>query len=119
MPWSPCLTCNKLFSFERGEHSTRCDECRRAHNRENDHRRGTARERGYNAEYDRNRALLRGRTKYPQCVHCGEAIDLGISDSSPMGFSADHEIPLSQGGTNHLDNLRPCHLRCNKRRQAT
>jgi 5-methylcytosine-specific restriction endonuclease McrA len=32
--------------------------------------------------------------------------------------SVDHVIPRSHGGTDHISNLRPAHLRCNKRRGA-
>ena len=27
--------------------------------------------------------------------------------------SADHVIPRSKGGSDDIENLRPCHLRCN------
>ncbi|MFD1083875.1 HNH endonuclease [Micromonospora andamanensis] len=30
--------------------------------------------------------------------------------------TADHEIPLSRGGTNHRTNLRPAHKSCNSSR---
>ncbi len=41
------------------------------------------------------------------CPLCGEA----IQDND---VSIDHIIPLSRGGTNDLDNLRPTHAICNR-----
>jgi 5-methylcytosine-specific restriction endonuclease McrA len=32
--------------------------------------------------------------------------------------SVDHLIPRSRGGTDDIENLRPAHLECNKRRGA-
>ena len=42
------------------------------------------------------------------CWLCGEPITGQVSP--------DHVVPVSKGGSNDLDNLRPSHLNCNKRR---
>ena len=51
------------------------------------------------------------------CWLCGQPIDLTASRMSPGGFSVDHVVPRSKGGTHDLANLRPAHRRCNTRRQ--
>lgn len=33
-------------------------------------------------------------------------------------WEIDHDIPLAQGGTNHLRNLRLCHRSCNRDKGA-
>jgi 5-methylcytosine-specific restriction endonuclease McrA len=42
------------------------------------------------------------------CWVCGE----------PGADSIDHVVPISEGGTHTLDNLRPAHRACNSRRNA-
>jgi len=34
----------------------------------------------------------------------------------PMSASVDHVIPYTKGGTDAVDNLRPCHLDCNRKK---
>lgn len=55
-------------------------------------------------EYRALRSLW--RLSNPPCWICGQ---LGAD-------TVDHVVPLSQGGTNSLDNLRPAHRECNSRR---
>jgi 5-methylcytosine-specific restriction endonuclease McrA len=33
-----------------------------------------------------------------------------------LGFTFDHVIPVSKGGTNDLQNIRPAHRSCNSAR---
>src|SRR5690625_2693919 len=47
------------------------------------------------------------------CWLCHQPIDLRLSPRAPGGFSIDHVLPRSRGGTDDLDNLRPAHRRCN------
>lgn len=40
----------------------------------------------------------------------------GVVTQNPLGFSEDHIIPQSLGGTNNSDNLQPAHIVCNEAR---
>uniref|UniRef100_UPI00338F75DE HNH endonuclease n=1 Tax=Mobiluncus sp. TaxID=47293 RepID=UPI00338F75DE len=57
-----------------------------------------------------------------RCCYCHEPIDPIYSDESiyghnhPRRLSLEHLIPRSRGGSNSIENLRPCHLGCNSRR---
>ena len=47
-----------------------------------------------------------------------DAIDYGLPPRDPMGFSADHLIPVSKGGDPYdMANLDATHLRCNEWRR--
>jgi 5-methylcytosine-specific restriction endonuclease McrA len=50
------------------------------------------------------------------CHICKAEIDLTLSRTSRMGLTVDHVIPLSKGGSDELDNLRPAHWICNNRK---
>nr|WP_255511149.1 HNH endonuclease signature motif containing protein [Micromonospora sp. WP24] len=58
-------------------------------------------QRGYNQEYQRNRALV--LADGPVCSLCRRR----------TATTADHILPLSRGGTNDLANLRPACGPCN------
>jgi len=63
-------------------------------------------------EYKRNRAVARQRAN-GRCEDCGHRHKL----------QCDHNIPVSQGGTHHPDNLRmrcsgPGSCRCHERKTA-
>lgn len=66
-------------------------------------------QRGYNAEYDRNRdaviqhVILHGGV----CFLCGRAF------AHDQKITAEHIVPLRKGGGNDLGNLAPAHLSCN------
>jgi len=51
-----------------------------------------------------------------KCHICKETIDLELDRTSRMGLTVDHVIPLSKGGTDEIDNLRPAHWICNNRK---
>lgn len=75
-----------------GRRGGKCD----AHAREDDRRRGSARERGYDADWDRCRdAFLEA---HPLCDDCGE-----------LATEVDHEISVRDAPELRLDwtNLRP------------
>ncbi|MEU8086323.1 HNH endonuclease signature motif containing protein [Micromonospora sp. NPDC049101] len=61
-------------------------------------------QRGYTAEYVRNRRTVLADSD--KCWLCGR---YGAN-------TADHVTPLSRGGTNDLSNLRPAHKACNSGR---
>jgi len=50
------------------------------------------------------------------CHICKEPIDLDLPRTSRMGLTVDHVFPLSKGGSDELDNLRPAHWICNNRK---
>lgn len=59
-----------------------------------------------------------------RCVYCKEPIDLVYSNESvyghnhPKRLTVEHLLPRSQGGSDAIENLRPCHLGCNSARGA-
>jgi 5-methylcytosine-specific restriction protein A len=79
--------------------SRHCDEHRPKH--------GTRRARGYSAEYDRNRPIV--LSSADRCAECG----LPATVTDPL--TVDHRVPLADGGTNDLSNLRALHRSCNSR----
>lgn len=54
-----------------------------------------------------------------QCHLCNEDIDFiaprrsGMGINWQKGFNIDHVIPISKGGSDTLDNVRPSHSLCN------
>lgn len=70
--------------------------------------RPSASKRGYDAEYRRNRLTVVDQAKRGrECVICG----LGFTTADLV--TAEHIIPIRQGGKNDLGNLGPAHLACN------
>lgn len=59
-------------------------------------------------------ALIRERGE--KCHLCGKRIDLRLSGLHPMGLHIEHLVPVSDGGTNDLDNLHIAHRVCNLKR---
>lgn len=58
------------------------------------------------------------------CFICGDVINLEVSgrpghqDGWEYGLNLDHVVPLSRGGHDTLDNIRPTHAICNLRKHA-
>lgn len=52
------------------------------------------------------------------CWLCHLDIDLALPRMAPGGFTIDHFVPRSKGGTDDISNLRPAHRECNLRRSA-
>lgn len=48
------------------------------------------------------------------CYICGDAIDRSLRWPDPMSVTIDHLTPVTLGGSNRQDNLRPVHWRCNR-----
>jgi 5-methylcytosine-specific restriction endonuclease McrA len=65
--------------------------------------RTSARARGYDAEYERNRLIV--LAEEDRCALCGGP---GLANDQ-----ADHIIPVVKGGTSARANLRRAHRRCN------
>ena len=58
------------------------------------------------------------------CNECGELIDMDAprkvgDDGWEKGLHVDHVIPLSKGGDDTIDNVRPTHGYCNMLKSAT
>ena len=50
------------------------------------------------------------------CIYCGKKLawkNYGNSDGK-AGWEVDHSIPISRGGTDHLNNLVPSCIPCNR-----
>ncbi len=97
----PCRVCGKPGK-------SICDKCVNS-NKQPQRSKPSRQSRGYNNEYDRNRRIV---------------IDIAWSHNEPCclcgnGFirkediSAEHVIPLRNGGSNTLSNLAPAHKSCN------
>jgi HNH endonuclease len=90
----------------------------------------------YRAEVDRRRRARKANNGYESytteqvlelygdaCYICNEAIDL-TAERRPGragwegGLHIDHFIPISKGGPDTIDNVRPTHGRCNLQKQA-
>lgn len=66
------------------------------------------RERGYDAEYERNRAIVLSEE-----THCAVCRGLGLEDDE-----AGHKVARCDGGTNARENLQREHRRCNAAKNA-
>jgi len=53
------------------------------------------------------------------CWHCGKKLSFqNYGKSGERGaWEIDHSIPLAQGGTDHLNNLVPSCIACNRSKQ--
>ena len=52
-----------------------------------------------------------------ECYLCNESIDLDAPRTgvgSELSSWPDHSTPTSRGGSNTLENVRPCHRKCNE-----
>jgi 5-methylcytosine-specific restriction endonuclease McrA len=70
-----------------------------------------------NRRYTQMREALK-RKRLP-CWLCGLPIDYAAAKGEPLSFTADHVQPITTHPDLALDptNLKPCHHRCNSRRQ--
>jgi 5-methylcytosine-specific restriction endonuclease McrA len=67
------------------------------------------------AEYKRNRAHVLALAIGNWCPFAGTDPKCPGTMQPGQRLSCDHEIPVSQGGTNDLTNLRAAHHGCNQR----
>lgn len=52
------------------------------------------------------------------CCFCQRPVDLTIPYPHDEAFVVDHRTPTSLGGSDHYDQLRPAHNKCNRDRGA-
>jgi len=68
-------------------------------------------------EVSRRAANLRLlRKRQPIIDRYGMICHLCCGEIAPEDFSLDHVIPLAKGGLDTIENLRPAHLLCNRRK---
>lgn len=55
-----------------------------------------------------------------RCHICWKSIALSNygTHGKRGSWEADHSVPLSEGGTDHLNNLFPAHTSCNRSKQT-
>ena len=99
-----CLVCRQLFK-PISKNTSYCelhkpkDTRHRVHNKAYD-----------DAEYRRNRKKIKELQK--ECQWCQ------TRGSSQNKLVCDHIIPLSRGGSHHIDNLRILCMQCHNKRQG-
>ncbi|WP_408056991.1 HNH endonuclease [Streptomyces changanensis] len=95
-----CSRCKRLYPL-----GSRCEPCASAAARRREqkrkHTRPSAWARGYDSSYIKARAAI--LAAQPLCALC----------NSRPATTADHIVPLSRGGTNDIENLRPACGPCN------
>jgi 5-methylcytosine-specific restriction endonuclease McrA len=64
--------------------------------------------------YRKNRAIVLANNNV--CSLCGRPIDMELKAPNPMSASVDHVIAVAKGGTDDIENLRPAHLDCNRKK---
>ena len=104
----PCLQCRALFIPTRSKpsHCSKHKPVKRS-NKTYKHKGKRAYD---DAEYRRNRALIRKQQRY--CVWCGTA---GTTNNR---LYVDHIVPVSKGGSHKLENLRVLCQNCHKTRRG-
>lgn len=89
-----CIDCPKLTT------KTRCPDCERA----KDRARGTASERGYDADFER----AKRQPEYVNATHCAECGEPFTATNPKTG---GHSVPLREGGKG--SKILPHCRRCN------
>jgi hypothetical protein len=103
------MTPSERFNMKKAEQQ------RNAHTYRQATRKIIARKRGVVHEDWTEKQLL--ETYGKDCYICNKAIDFNAPKrgiGSEYSFWPDHVIPTSRGGSNTLDNVRPCHAKCNR-----
>lgn len=117
------VICGTRGGYEKHRHlnQTPCDKCREANAARVRQRRVTKTLNKSDA-YSLDDLFLSYGTK---CHICKTEIDLdaprrvGLDEGWQRGLHVDHLIPISKGGSDTLDNVRPSHGICNLRKSAT
>jgi 5-methylcytosine-specific restriction endonuclease McrA len=56
------------------------------------------------------------RTYGSNCHICNLPIDLSLPRTSKLGLTVDHVIPISKDGPDTIENMRPAHWSCNRKK---
>jgi hypothetical protein len=113
-----CTRCSRQFDPTPkrsgvGRPRTQCNDCRSNFNERNIPLTKRARH-GRNGRLpSRAKVIERWGNR---CHLCEKTIDLLLPGNDRRGFTFDHVIPVSKGGTDDLHNIRPAHWICNIRR---
>lgn len=115
-----CYLCRRVLPVERftrranGTYISACKDC----NRHVFAQRRRARLAGAEGSYTRAEwdALLAQHDRCPTCGRRWEDIPPPASGASVV--TVDHVVPISKGGANSIDNLRPLCFSCNSRKGA-
>ena len=90
-----------------------CPTCKARYNADRERMRPSRQARGYDALYVRNRNTLVANVQRAicagaivECAICGKPLDV-------LSITAEHVVPVRDGGTSEMDNLVPAHSRCN------
>jgi 5-methylcytosine-specific restriction endonuclease McrA len=126
----PCDTCTQYNRSYNKEYQSRTEvkERRYAYNRTNRKKTNKSRFEKYLSKgFDANTNYFTANTvlnKYgTDCYICNKAINLDAPrrSGSPgweLSLHIDHVKPLSKGGDDTLENVRPAHAQCNMRKGA-
>ena len=125
----PCIECKYaacLYNRERYKKNNRAHDS--AKYRANNLEKVRARERAKNRRRRAKQSMLYNElqviaTYGPNCYLCGLAIDFMASRRTghpgwEVGLHIDHLIPVSKGGADVLENVRPSHGLCNLQKYA-
>lgn len=105
----PCAECGQPYIYPRRRYCS--EHCRiKAVNRDNQHRRRTAKRTG-----DRITIRALGERDLWRCHICGDAVTVR-QGRSRSAASIDHVIPVTRGGEHVWSNVRLAHIGCNARK---
>jgi hypothetical protein len=107
MPLRICLGCGLLFDAA-ATGTQRCPTCQAGATARRNTRPSSS-SRGYDGEYQRNRAIIvaRALASGEACVLCHKPCQPG------QKITAEHLTALRDGGTSVMSNLGPAHSKCN------
>jgi 5-methylcytosine-specific restriction endonuclease McrA len=114
----------------RGQGELPCEPCHEAFKaywhemNKLDRRKGGKRASEYGAYYEPYKRMDVVEKYGSLCHLCGKEIDIQMSrkigqDGWQNSLHIDHVIPLSKGGDDTLNNVRPAHAWCNMKKGAT
>lgn len=110
-----CLTCGKLFTYQRDIATAGTQHCSDRCRREARAQRSRLRQAKI-----RNAPLIDPLAVAERdgwlCQLCGEPVDPAAPKRSRLGASIDHIVPLSRGGEHTWTNVQLAHLGCNCRK---